>query len=96
MYGGIDKGNTRDHLKKVLPLKLHDVINQAVETPRIKTPKETPKTRSKELVTYSLRTVSNKWFHVDEYPSNRLIRISKIGVKKMIAINENKKVVKLI
>lgn len=94
MYGGIDKGKISDHLKKLFPLKSQAVTSHAVETPKIKTPNETPQTKSKELEIYSVSTVCIRCFHVAEYPSKRLANMRKIGTRKIIEIIEKKNLVR--
>ena len=94
IYGGIDKGKISDHLKKPFPLKSQAVTSHAVETPKIKTPNETPQTKSKELEIYSTSTVCIRCSHVAEYPSKRLANMRKIGTRKIIEITEKKNLVR--
>ena len=46
--------------KKFFPKKLHVEVSQAVETPIIKTPIDTPISNFQELEIYSFKTVSFK------------------------------------
>ena len=59
-------------------------VSQAVETPIIKTPIDTPISNFQELEIYSFKTVSFKWIQFSENGKNKLKIIINAGIEKSI------------